>query len=201
VSIHKGWVTRLAAHVTELCEQRSIDVLVLNASINGNTTRQALERMPYDVQSHGVDFMIVQFGMNDCNYWQSDRGVPRVSQNSFGANLDEIVTRAFKFGAKGIILNTNHPTTRTREKLPFTAITYQESNKRYNEVIRRVAQEWGNSVLLNDVEIHFIEMIESGKVQTLEELLLDDGLHLSERGHQIYYDAVEPMIDKLLLGS
>lgn len=201
VSIHKGWVTRLAAHVTELCEQRHIDVLVLNASINGNTTRQALERMPYDVQSHGVDFMIIQFGMNDCNYWQSDRGVPRVSLKSFGANLEEIVNRAFRFGAKGIILNTNHPTTQNRERLPFTDITYHESNRQYNEVIRRVAQALGNGVILNDIERHFEAIIAAGKVRSLQELLLDDGLHLSERGHQIYYEALEPMIDRLLLGS
>lgn len=201
VSIHKGWVTRLAAHITDLCGKRGREILVLNASINGNTTRQALERMPYDVQSHGVDFMIVQFGMNDCNCWQSDRGLPRVSLKSFGANLDEIIARAFIFGAKGVVLNTNHPTTRDQEKLPFTDITYQESNRRYNEVIRDVARTRGDDVMLNDIERHFEEVLQAGKVKSLHELLLDDGLHLSERGHQIYYEAVEPMIDRLLLGK
>ena len=42
---------------------------------------------PYDVQSHEVDVLVVGFGMNDCNYWMTDKGVPRVSQNAFRANL------------------------------------------------------------------------------------------------------------------
>ena len=201
VSIHKGWVTRLAAHITDFCGNRGREILVLNASINGNTTRQALERMPYDIQSHGVDFMIVQFGMNDCNCWQTDRGLPRVSLKAFGANLDEIITRAFAFGAKKIILNSNHPTTRDRENLPFTDITYQESNRRYNEAIRDIARTRKDGVMLNDIESHFENVLQAGKVKSLHDLLLEDGLHLSERGHQVYYDAVEPMIDRLLLGS
>ena len=174
--------------------------MIINASINGNTTRQALERMPYDVQSHGVDYMIIQFGMNDCNHWQTDKRVPRVSPKAFGANLEEIIARAFTFGAKRVVLNTNHPTMRNGDKLPFTAITYQDSNRRYNEIIRDVAKQHPGGVILNDIERHIEELIRGGHVKDLAELLLEDGLHLSERGHQVYYDAIEPMIDRLLLG-
>ena len=198
VSIHKGWVARLAAHVSDLAEQRGHDVLIINASINGNTTRQALERMPYDVQSHGVDYMIVQFGMNDCNYWQTDKGVPRVSPKAFGANLEEIIARAFTFGAKRVVLNTNHPTTWNGDKLPFTAITFQDSNRQYNEIIRNVARQHPGGVILNDIERQIEELIRGGRVKDLAELLLEDGLHLSERGHQVYYEVIEPIIDQVL---
>src|SRR5262249_48118231 len=133
VSIHKGWVARLAAHISDIAEARGRDIVVINASINGNTTRQALERMPYDVQSHGVDYMIVQFGLNDCNYWESDRGIPRVSPKAFAANLDEIIARASIFGAIRIVVHTNHPTTRTENPFPHTTVTYEQSNRRYNE--------------------------------------------------------------------
>lgn len=194
VSIHKGWVAQLAAHVAEAVASRGRDVLVINSSINGNTTRQALERMPYDVQSQRVDCLIVQFGLNDCNYWHSDNGVPRVSPKAFGANLEEIMTRAVTFGARRIIVNTNHPTTRTSETLPFASITFQESNSRYNEIIRGVATQYRGPVILNDVARHIDDLVRQGQVANVADLLLDDGLHLNERGHRIYYAAIEPLV-------
>src|SRR3546814_328317 len=124
VSIHSGGVTRSAQSLDRIAESHNCEVVVTNASVNGNTTRQALERMPYEVQSHGVDILIVQFGLNDCNYWQSDGGLPRVSPAAFAANLKEIVERGRAFGAGRIFLHNNHPTTRGRELMPSANTTY-----------------------------------------------------------------------------
>ena len=105
VSLYHGWVTRTAQLLDELSQAAGREVIVINASINGNTTRQALERMPYDVQSHGADVMIVQFGLNDCNHWLTDHGLPRVSTDAYAANLKEIVRRGRRFGAHTVFLN------------------------------------------------------------------------------------------------
>lgn len=195
VSIHKGWVTRLAAYISELCERRGVEIVVLNASGNGNTTRQALERMPYDIQSHGVDWMLLQFGMNDCNHWQTDKGLPRVSAPAFAANLAEIIDRAVRFGARKVLLNTNHPTTRSA-KFPWADCSYQQSNAAYNQIIRSVAGTRPGQVVLNDVEARFNELIRAGT--DLESLLLEDGLHISERGHDVYYETIKPRIEALM---
>lgn len=85
VSIDLGWVTKLSAKLRIKFPQQ--DITAINSSINGNTTRMALERMPYDIQSHDVDILVIGFGMNDCNYWETDKGVPRVSPLAFEANL------------------------------------------------------------------------------------------------------------------
>src|SRR6185437_14172947 len=85
VSIYRGWVTRLAEELDTHCNVRA-KLIVTNASVNGRTTRQALEDMPYNVQGHGVDLIVIQFGLNDCNYWLTDRGNPRVSLEAFKAN-------------------------------------------------------------------------------------------------------------------
>lgn len=188
VSIHSGWVTRLSRDIENYVSGHGVSMLVENASVNGNTTRMALERMSYEVQSHGVDVLVVQFGMNDCNYWLSDRGLPRVSPDAFAANLKEIVSRGRTFGAQAIILNTNHPTTRTKEPMAFSDRTYQESNKAYNALIREVARSLGDGVGLCDVETTFEQAIASG--QEAGHLVLDDGLHLSLAGHDLYYKAV-----------
>ena len=83
VSIHKGWVNKLSKSLS------SENIMILNSSVNGRTSRQALEDMPYHVQEQRPNYLVIQFGMNDCNYWESDKGVPRVSPKSFEANIIE----------------------------------------------------------------------------------------------------------------
>lgn len=194
VSPHHCWVTRIAARLHALDSR----VVVTNASVNGNTTRMALERMPYDVQAHGVDLCVIQFGLNDCNHWLSDGGLPRVSQAAFAANLHEICLRARTFGARRILLNTNHPTTRRQEIVPHTLLTYEEHNRRYNEIIRRVATDAGPWVQLHDMEQIVSAHVETGRMR-LEELLLADGLHLSAAGHDLYFTATCPVIEKAMI--
>lgn len=76
---------------------------VINASVNGRTSRQALE----DMSSLGpTDTLIVQFGLNDCNEWD---GFPRVSLDGFAANMKEISYRGcLQFGAKKVFFIVNH---------------------------------------------------------------------------------------------
>jgi len=197
VSIHKGWVTRLAARIEDIARDEHREIVVVNASVNGSTTRQALERMPYEVQAQGVDYLLVQFGLNDCNYWQTDGGLPRVRLQAFEANLDEILERAFCFGARRAILNTNHPTVRTKIPMPGTSLTYEDSNRAYNAAIRAVAARWADRVDLNDVESHIRALVDRGETR-IEDLLQPDGLHLSVRGHEVYFSLVCPLLERLL---
>jgi len=197
VSIHRGWVTRLSAIAEALSSELDHEIIVVNASVNGSTTRQALERMPYEVQSHGVEILLVQFGLNDCNFWVTDRGLPRVSPEGFEANLIEIVRRGIHFGAKAIFLHTNHPTCKTLDAKPFSCMPYEESARLYNQIIRRVAARYTDSVHLNDIEKAWIAHCADSK-NRLEYYLLADGLHLNQAGHDLYYKLVErPIIETI----
>lgn len=188
VSPHKTWVSQIASALDKCAIKQEIDIIVQNPSINGNTTRQALERMAFDVQSHEPDLVLVQFGMNDCNYWQTAHGKPRVSQAAFKENLIEIITCLMATGAKKIILQTNHPSGRIHEKMSGTDITYQQSNKQYNNIIRDVSNHLSSIVTLNDIEKFFEEKI-NHDISKIPQYLLDDLLHLSEQGHALYFDA------------
>jgi acyl-CoA thioesterase-1 len=197
ISLHKGWVPRISASLGDLVQEGVGQILVINTSISGSTTRQALERMPYEVQSHHPDLLIVQFGMNDCNYWETDRGTPRVSPKAFAANLEEIVTRACTFGARRVFLNTNHPTARDEQPMPYTTITYQQSNEQYNEIIRRVAADLGPTVILNDME----QVFRTGAPTRADllALLLPDKLHLSEAGHDLFFATIYPRLHEVVV--
>lgn len=190
VSPHRTWVGMLSA---ELDRRYGSDhsLLVQNPSVNGNTTRMALERMPYDVQSHAPDILYIQFGMNDCNCWQTDRGHPRTSPAAFAANLNEMIDRGRRFGARQVILGTNHPTTRTTAPLANSTRTYDEANRAYNEITRAVARE--QAALLADAEAAFDSAVRAGQA-TLDALVLADQLHLSEQGHLIYFQDRLPVL-------
>ena len=186
VSPHGTWVTRLSGLVEDEFGRRFV---LVNSSVNGDTTRLALERMPAAVQAFEPQLVLVQFGMNDCNCWETDRGLPRVSPVAFEHNLVEIVARARAFGATRILLNTNHPTLR-HTVLSHAGRSYESGNVSYNTIVRAVASRI-DGVTLVDVEQVFQAAAARGA--RLEDLVLDDLLHLSESGHALYLEIVAPV--------
>ncbi|MBV9752131.1 MAG: SGNH/GDSL hydrolase family protein [Hyphomicrobiales bacterium] len=190
VSPHKVWVNRIGESLSKEFE-KTHNIIVQNPSINGNTTRMALERIAFDVQSHRPHILITEFGLNDCNVWESDKGQPRTSPDAFAANLREIIERGRNFGARRVIIGTNHPTTRTRVNLPNVDYTYETGNRRYNAIIREVASASGAELV--DIEKAFERNVDDG-LDRLHELLQSDELHLSERGHDVYYANYFPIV-------
>lgn len=186
VSPHRTWVHRLSADIEQLIKPQPV---VAACGVNGNTTRQALERMPYDVQNDGVRVIFIQFGLNDCNYWPSDAGVPRVSPLAFEANLMEIVARAEAHGARVCFVITNHPTNKT---LKGVDVDYQESNRQYNKIVRRVGSRMENIVLI-DIEAGFEQRFKEMGTNVID-YLEPDGIHLSEAGHDLYYEIISAHI-------
>ena len=203
VSIYHGWVTKIAKYLDDYGQKLNREILVSNSSVNGRTSRQALEDMPYHIQSQGVDILVVQFGLNDCNYWATDRGLPRVSLAGFLENIREIISRAERFGAYRIILNNNHPTSRDKIIMDGTVMTYEASNASYNAAIRKLAVDLPPFVRFQDVESFFKANIK--QQQPIEKFLLSDGLHPSYAGHEQYFRLMCPVIkeavDALILSD
>ncbi|MDC0196961.1 SGNH/GDSL hydrolase family protein, partial [bacterium] len=147
------------------------EYFLLFCSINGNTTRQALERMPFDVQRYGVDILCIQFGMNDCNYWETDRGLPRVSPDAYYSNLKEMVSRGFQFGARIVLLPTSHPTPHI---IPNEQnLSYEQNRRKYSSIVREVVAE--TNAELVDIEKYFESKISQNVILT--DLLMPDGIH------------------------
>lgn len=160
-----------------------------NRGISGETTRQGLERFPRDVQVLAPRVMTLQFGLNDCNCWDTDRGLPRVSEAAYRANLVEMIARSRAFGAEHIILSTNHPTLRFRRLA--SGQTLEERREIYNCIVREVAQEC--RVILCDIATAFSGLDRSELTTML--LPEPDVLHLSALGHERYALAiVEPLL-------
>jgi lysophospholipase L1-like esterase len=171
------------------------EIRTFNRGISGETTRMGLERFPRDVQDLAPQIMTLQFGLNDCNCWETDRGLPRVSEDAYRANLVEMIARARHFGAEQIILSTNHRTLRL-DTLPSGEV-FEEANARYSEIVRDVAAE-------TDVDLCDIRRAFGGfDHEQLADLLLPapDVLHLSEEGNRVYFEAIWPHIEKAVAAA
>ncbi len=184
--------TELVARKIRVSVSTEIDADALhffNRGISGETTRQGLERFPRDVQVLEPLVMTLQFGLNDCNCWDSDRGLPRVSEDAYRANLVEMIARARVFGATHIVLSTNHPTLRLHPLVSGQSL--EDRREIYNDIVREVADEC--QVVLCDIDAAFSGLDRSG----LSSMLLSepDVLHLSAQGHKKYAAAIfEPIL-------
>lgn len=182
------WTSLVSDRLVDRYRGTDIAIESINSGVSGETTRMGLERFPRDVQAFEAPVVTIQFGLNDCNCWETDRGLPRVSPDAFVANLVEMVARARKFGARHLVLATNHRT--LRWSLLPSGEPYEEANARYSALVRAVAKDV-------DVELCDIRAVfERFNKTQLEDLLLGppDQLHLSEAGNLVYADAIWPQI-------
>jgi lysophospholipase L1-like esterase len=167
ISAEKTWVHKLGKYINDNFNDQYI---IQNSSVLGNTTRDALNRIYQDILFRNPSIVYVQFGMNDCNKWETEKGLCRVMPKTFESNLDEIIQRIRSYNSK-VILGTNHYASKSAD--------YDIRNKDYNQIIRTVASS--NNIPLID------HAINCETVNYLD-LILEDGIHLSEVGHELYYE-------------
>lgn len=160
------------------------DTDIIVAGVPGDTTRLGLERFAGQVQGVEPDIVVIQFGHNDCNRWQSDRGLPRVSPKAYEANLTEMIDRARTFEIVPVLCSIT-PSARSEE--------HARDVDRYDTILRRVADN--ESVPLADVSRIFLR---SPDWETV--LVMADGIHLTERGHGVYAAVVQQTLDQMARG-
>lgn len=182
------WTTLVSERLAEEYRDTTVNILCLNRGVSGETTRMGLERFPGDVQNHRPDLMTLQFGLNDCNCWLTDLGLPRVSEAAFRANLKEMIDRARRFGAKHVVLGNNYPT--LRYKVMLSGEPYEHANERYSKIVEELARETG---------VHFCDTRRAFLSYSKEDLAgfllpFPDQLHLTVEGHRVYAECIWPFI-------
>lgn len=182
------WTALIDAAVAPEIRARGARLATHNQGISGETTRLGLERFPRDVQRLRPHLVTLQYGLNDCNCWDTDEGVPRVSADAYRANLVEMIERCRRFGAREVILSTNHPTLRKRRMA--SGEDYEAANARYSEVARDVAAATG--ARLCDIRAAFEPLDQASLAGHL--LPEPDVLHLSVAGNRLYADAILPHV-------
>lgn len=187
------WTDLLTNYLESESSKNGVLIQAVNKGVSGETSRQGLMRFAEDVQNNVPDILTLQFGLNDCNQWVTDKGYPRVSKAAYKANLVEMIERALHFGVKHIILSNNYPTLR-RAPL-FGGTSLEDGRLEYNQIVYEVAMSTG--VTLCDIDAYFKEIDGS----SYSDYLLPDPdlLHLSNTGHNHYFKKISKYLEMSIL--
>jgi len=180
VPIHKTFSCLLSKQLEDEYK-KEVNIVLTMMSRNGDTTRDALEKIHYFFNT-SYDIVVVQFGMNDCNKWATEKGFHRVFKTTFMANFMEILTRLHGCGIGSIFACTNHSSTK---------IKYEKDNSEYNKIIREVCSRCSVNVIDMEKKVEISCLYDGDKGKHV----LSDGVHLSEYGHLLYFNAIKPYLD------
>lgn len=178
VSVHKTWGALISSKLAQ--DPQYSDVLTQVTAVNGETSKQALQRIEFCVLHHQPTVVWAQFGLNDANYWSTDMGRPRIEPDEYVDNMLSIARQCLANGTSTVILATNHPVSKEIPHVHKDA--YRDNARLYNSVLRvAVASTNHPGIQLLDMESTFRNQ------ETPNGHLLADGVHLSEVGHIHYF--------------
>lgn len=180
----QGWPTCLHH---SLAEDSSLQWEVYNRGVSGNTTWQALERFETDIAPLLPAYVLIQYGLNDASI-PIERHLARCDAHPFAQNLREIV-RLIRDGQGVPILMTNHIF--RDESAQGNGHTYRENYLHYPLIIRKTAKETGTPLI-------DLEKLMTRNHVSLDQLLHQDGLHLSAKGNAIYASLVHAEFRQIL---
>jgi lysophospholipase L1-like esterase len=164
---HRGYPEELA---------KMLPIRVINAGVNGNTSRQGLARLQKDVLSHKPDAVVLFFGTNDN---RQDAPKVHVSLAEYEQNLATIIDRCRGVGAK-VILGTLPPI----DPKPYFE---RHEKEKFDAVggLQKLVSEYRNAALK-------IGKAKNVPVVDLNQLLAkdtswrsSDGVHPTEEGNRV----------------
>ena len=161
----QGWVARLQRRL----DGEGYGYTVVNASVSGETTGGALERLPRALKLHQPAIVIVELGGND-----GLRGLP-VSE--LRLNLESIIAACHDAGAEVVLSGIRIP--------PNYGPQYTET---FYAVYERLAEEQ---------RVPWVPFLLEG-IALRDDLFQDDGIHPDLQAQPMLLDNVWPVLQTLL---
>jgi acyl-CoA thioesterase-1 len=165
VPVEQGWVARLQQRL----DAEGYGYTVVNASVSGETTVGALERLPRALARHKPALVVIELGGND-----GLRGLPVAELR---ANLEALVSVSREAGARVLLAAVRMP--------PNYGPQYTE---KFYAVYEGVAR---------DLRVPWVPFFLEG-IALREDLFQDDGIHPDLEAQPILLDNVWPVLKPLL---
>ena len=144
----------------------------------GLNSRKALELLPNIlIKNKNSKMIIIQIGINDSWHYKSLNGLANVSTEAFKSNLKEIYLKCLKYKIKNIIFLTYHKLLKNR--LEINQKNLNQNLKTYVNIIKKFCKN--NNLFCIDIW-NATKNIKSRDIC----LKLPDGVHLNDRGAEIY---------------
>lgn len=150
-------------------DQKQLGYRVINASVSGDTTRTALNRLPQALKQHQPTVVIISLGGND-----GLRGIPLSEMKN---SLRQMVLLSQQHQARVLLAGVRLP--------PNYGSVYIE---RFSEVYQALASETDSPLVQ-----HLL-----ADVAEYPELMQDDGLHPNAKGQPQILDNIWPTLVQLL---
>jgi len=153
---------------------------------NGDTSQDALDKVHYQIIDQKPNVVFLQFGLNDANRWTTIDCQNRVSIELFKSNMKMIIERITRIPDVRIFVLTSHIIKKNHLCNKFPSL--QQDIESYNQVLREIS-------LNNEYDCQLIDF-ESISKNWQADYLLADGIHLSERGHELYAKVITEELRK-----
>lgn len=188
---HIAYPARLAVELPE--KSPGIGWKIYNRGVNGDTTRDALQRLSYDVLRLKPHICAILLGSNDSALnegqyrtpWEYEQNMRRIIEQLLASSHGD----AFHGGCCLPLLLTPPPVVDT-DFYPFTTTDRIE---RYRDIILKLAEEYRLPVI--DVFAAFREVHEKKGFDAYDALFQFDGVHWSNAGYALFY----PLLEEKLL--
>jgi len=158
------------------------NVTTVNAGVNGDDTSEALRRVTRDVTSHNPDYVVIAFGLNDC---QNRSITPEMYQRNI-ANMIAAMP-----GKTRVILATSNSFLETGQSLWKDL---NDSLEPYMDSLRSLARERD----LTLIDVHTAWENQLRQDQRHMETLYVDPTHPSAQGHRLIYEVYMNTLRRIL---
>ena len=139
--------------------------------------------------------VVIQFGINDSNYWESDNGCPRVSVDNYIKNISLMVEHCLNYDPEiKIIIQDNHFCSKNI-CIDGNLTPLGNSTMKYNDALSNC------EVLLGCPNVHLLkysEYFRSINSSSLR-LLQEDGVHLTHAGQYLLAKKYAEMFESIAL--
>ncbi|MCT4598639.1 MAG: GDSL-type esterase/lipase family protein [Vallitalea sp.] len=167
----------------------SISWNIINSSKNGITTREALDYIESSVLEHRPNVVFIQFGTNDSATNNKYR-----SLEEFENNLKNILNQIIKLNNRTGLNNCMPiPILITPPPVNENIAKPMHNNSRLNQyvhIIKTLAKDYNCPII--DFYSKLIE------IDNYTNLILDDGIHLNEKGYDLLFDTIFAEFTKLI---
>lgn len=205
---HRVGVVTYEEQINKKMAANHFAVKLVNSGVPGYTTRMAKNAFNELTAGPDPDFVTIQYGINDSaiDVWENPpQTQPRVQEEEFAENLKWMIAQ---FQAKSIpvLLMTTSQLRWSERTLGFYGKAPYDPNdplsftnvslRRYNEVIRQVADQTG--VMLLDIFDEWERIAAEQGEEVISSLLLEDQMHPNTAGQTIVADTLYPILCKEL---
>ncbi|MDD3570627.1 MAG: GDSL-type esterase/lipase family protein [Lachnospiraceae bacterium] len=160
---------------------------IINKGVNGDTTREALERFEEDVLNNNPDVITFLFGSNDSAMGEG----PYRTVYEYKLNMEKMTEMLLLKNKNAKIIYITPPPV---DETVFMPWTYNDRLEPYCNACHNLAEKY------NGILVDFNQYLTNLGGKNIAEYLQEDGCHLSEKGYLAFFHYLNMALQTLYKG-